>query len=218
MRISLAEKNGIFYEGSGDLGVLEPLFNTYGVVFPYTPTVSVNYSAGYSSQKSTHSNYPAYFYEASEVQEIQLSAPFSVQNVDEGQYLLATIYFFRAVTKMFYGQSPNAGNPPPIVFLDGYGSHYFPHVPCIVTGFTHSMPDDADYIQIPIGAGAVNNIDQVQVGPPEQAVQGGGPDITRLPTLSDIQVRLQPVYSRKSIAGFDLEEFARGRLLDKGFI
>ena len=141
-----------------------------------------------------------------------------MQNVEEGQYLLASIYFFRACTKMFYGQGPNAGNPPPIVFLDGYGSHYFPHVPCIVTGFTHSMPDEADYIEIPIGASSVNNVDQVQTGPQQQTSQQGGPQITRLPTLSDIQVRLQPVYSRKSIAGFDLEKFARGGLLDKGFI
>ena len=36
------------------------------------------------------------------------------------------------------------------MFLDGYGSHYFPHVPCVVTQFSHTLPPDADYIQVPI--------------------------------------------------------------------
>ena len=140
MRISVGQSSGIFYQGNGDPGVLGPLSSTLGVVFPYTPTVSVNYSAGYSSQKSTHSNYPAYFYEASEVQEIQISAPFSVQNVEEGQYLLASIYFFRACTKMFYGQDAERGAPPPLVYLQGLGQYQFNLAPCVVNQFTYNLP------------------------------------------------------------------------------
>lgn len=215
IRVSVSPSSGLFYTGSTDPGILKPLRDTQGVIFPYTPNISVNYSATYGSQKLTHSNYTSYFFETSEVQEIQLNGPFTVQNVEEGQYLLASIYFFRSVTKMFYGAGANSGNPPPVVFLDGYGSHYFPHVPCIITGFTHTMPDEVDYIEIPIGANYVNNMDQNSY---PSGTQAGGPQITRLPITSDINIRLQPIYSRKTAAEFDLEKFARGGLLDKGFI
>jgi len=219
VRVSVGESSGIFYNGTGDVGVLAPLKSTLGVVFPYTPTISTNFSADYSSVKPTHSNYPSFFYESSQVQEIQLSCPFTVQNYQEGQYLLATIYFFRACTKMFYGSGANAGNPPPIVFLNGYGSHYLPNVPCIVTGFTHTMPDEADYLEVPIGT-APDGPQQLGFGydMSDATTQQPGPQITRLPTYSDIQVRLQPVYSRNRVAEFDLEKFAQGNLLDKGFI
>ena len=82
--------------------------------------------------------------------DITIQGDFTVQSPSDGQYLMAAIYFFRSATKMFFGQGANVGMPPPIVFLDGYGSHYLPHVSCVVTSFQHNMPDDVDYIQVPI--------------------------------------------------------------------
>lgn len=189
VRVSVGDTSNIFYQDSS-AGVLAPLKNTKGVIFPYTPTITMAYTANYSSSKTTHSNYPAYFYDNSEVQAINVSCDFTVQNITEGQYLLACIYFFRSATKMFYGTGNLAGNPPPVLFLDGYGSHYLPHVPCILTSFQHTMGAEVDYLEIPTATGS-----------------------TRLPTTSQIQISLQPVYSRKSIAGFDLKAFARGELV-----
>jgi hypothetical protein len=37
-----------------------------------------------------------------------------------------------------------------MVFLDGYGSHYFPHVPCVISSFQHVLGSEVDYIQVPI--------------------------------------------------------------------
>ena len=194
IRVSVAPSSGILYTTGTD-SVLAPLAVTNGVIFPYTPTVTLNYTANYSPQKFTHSNYPAFSYENSEVSAIQIAGDFTVQDVNDGKYLLACLYFFRASTKMFFGSGAHVGNPPPIVFLDGYGKHYLPHVPCIVTGFSHTMPNEVDYISIP--------------------VDGGN---TRLPTTSQITITLQPVYSKKTIATFNLEQFAAGKLVDRGFI
>lgn len=214
IRVSVSESSGIFYKNN-NLGILAPLKDTQGVIFPYTPSVTTSYSASYSQQKTTHSNYPSYTYEASEVQAIQISGDFTVQSVAEGQYLLACIYFFRASTKMFYGQSEQAGNPPPILFLNGYGDQYFRNVPCVVTSFQHVMPADVDYLEIPnLGSTAYYPVGNAG-GPGTSA---GSPKTTRVPTTSQIQIGLQPVYSRQSVAEFDLEEFAQGRLLDKGFL
>lgn len=189
---------------SGPLTV--PLRPGQGVTFPFTPQVSVTHNARYGSQQLTHSNYASFFYEGSEVQAITINGDFTVQNAAEGQYLLAAIYFFRAVSKMFFGQDQLAGCPPPMVFLDGYGSHYFSHVPCVLTSMTHTMPSDVDYVEFPV----VTSL-QAYVN---QAYGTNLIDTTRLPTTSQIQITLQPIYSRANVHNnFTLRGFAEGNLL-----
>ena len=193
-RVKISVASGLLYN-SASSGVMAPLQSTNGVIFPYTPSITVAHAATYSPQKFTHSNYSAQAYENSEVQAITITGDFTVQNVTEGAYLLACIYFFRAATKMFFGSSNHAGNPPPMVFLDGYGSHYFPHVPCVITQFQHTLSPDVDYIAIPVDS-----------------------DFTRLPVTSSVSLTLQPVYSKNNIAKFNLDDFAAGKLVKGGFI
>lgn len=150
VRISLGENSKIFYKDNENQ-LLAPLIATNGVIFPYTPSIAVTHTANYGSNALTHSNYDHPYYQNSVVNDITISGEFTVQNNIEGQYLMAAIYFLRSATKMFFGQGgAEIGNPPPVVFLDGYGSHYFPHIPCVITTFTHTLPADADYIQVPI--------------------------------------------------------------------
>jgi hypothetical protein len=166
VRISLADKSNIFYKSPMSMdAMMYPLIDTNGVVFPYTPAITIGHSANYSSQALTHSNYPAQFYTSSEVNDITISGEFTVQSPEEGQYLMAAVYFFRAATKMFFGQGANVGNPPPIVFLDGYGSHYFPHVPCVITNFTHQLSDSVDYINVPITTSILEETQVEAAGP-----------------------------------------------------
>jgi len=147
VRVSVAPAAKILYRDPNP-GVMSFLKDTDGVIFPYVPQVTVAYQARYGSQPLTHSNYTNYFYEASEVQAIQINGEFSVQNEFDAQYLLGVLYFFRAATKMFYGNSGiYQGSPPPILYLDGYGAHYLPHVPCLLTQFSHTMPNDVDYLE-----------------------------------------------------------------------
>ena len=159
LRISLADSANYFYHSANkaDRGIMSPLFGSQtqnGVIFPYTPNVQVTHTANYSQQKFTHSNHPGYYYENSEVAAITISGDFTVQNIEEGQYLLAAITFFRAATKMWFGQGEagkgkQPGFPPPMVFLNGYGADYLPNVPCVITSFSHTMPQDVDYMDIP---------------------------------------------------------------------
>jgi len=202
VRISMQPATAAYFYNASNM-VTKPLVETKGVIFPYTPQVQVIHSAKYGSQPLTHSNYPAYFYDYSEVQAITISGEFTVQNAKEGQYLMAAIHFFRSCTKMFYGNEALAGTPPPMVFLDGYGSSYFPHVPCVLQQFTHTMGADVDYIEVPIGV-------DVTQGPVNTNLVGIK---TRLPTTSNISIQLQPVYSRTNIAdNFTLTDYAQGFL------
>jgi hypothetical protein len=211
VKISLADSATYFYKNPNP-GVLAPLATTGGVIYPYTPQISVTHAARYGSQNLTHSNYTNYFYEGSEVQAINITGEFTVQTIEEGRYVLACIQFFRSATKMFFGQggasgeSGLVGSPPPMVFLNGYGSYYFPNVPCVVTNFQHTMGQDVDYINVPIGG---------QVIVDNEGNKGMvGDKYARLPTVSTLAVTLQPIYSRRNLAdNFSLDSFARGDLI-----
>lgn len=208
IRISLQPSLAKYFYYNQDNILLSPLRSTNGVIFPYTPQIQVTHQARYNPQLLTHSNYASYFYEGSEVQQISIQGDFTVQNVADGQYLMAVIHFFRSVTKMFYGKDLYAGAPPPLVFLNGYGSLYFPNVSSVVTNFTHTMPSDADYIEVPLDQ-SLNNY-------AGNSVNLRRINSVRLPTASTISVSLQPIYSRTNIANnFSVQTFARGQLNNK---
>lgn len=220
VRIRIGDTSRILYK-SGLGGVLNPLTQTGGVVFPYTPNITVAYQGNYSPQRFTHSNYAHYSYDNSEIQTIQIQAEFTAQNQEEADYVLACIYFFRATTKMFFGQGEFAGYPPPLVFLSGYGKHYFPDVPCVVLSFSHTMPSEVDYIETSGADSGVSFQPGTGAGEfgeePRLGGTGGGAR-TRIPTMSTFSIGLQPVYSKESLTKFDLNEFAQGKLVEGRFI
>jgi len=199
VKIGLPAGSSLFYKDQNNQ-LMEILKRTNGVVFPYTPSVTVTHNARYQEQALTHSNYKNYFYEGSDVSAITITGDFAVQNRDDGLYLLAAIYYFRSCTKMFFGANDSlAGNPPPIVFLDGYGELYFPHVSCVVTSFQHTMPADVDYVEIPYT---------------DQSSTNGNTQLVRLPTTSQLTVTVQPIYSRRNVHNnMSLTAFSQGKLL-----
>lgn len=129
--------------------ILSPLNATRGVVFPYTPSVNVNYNANYTPTSVPHSNYNIYNYVNSSVDGIQITCDFTAQDTYEANYLLAVIHFFKSVTKMFYGkdQYPKPGTPPPLCFLTGLGQFQFSEHPLAITNFNYSLPTDVDYVK-----------------------------------------------------------------------
>ena len=147
-RMSLAPTSNYLYNAQ-DPGILAPLIATEGVIFPYTPSINIVYSAGYNAQDLTHSNYKIYTYKNSAVEAITIAADFTAQDSVEANYLLAVIHFFRSVTKMFYGQdqNPSRGVPPPLVYLRGFGQYQFDWHPAVISSFTHTFPQDVDFVE-----------------------------------------------------------------------
>lgn len=180
--------------------VLAPLRETNGVLFPYTPSISVNHTARYNPESLTHSNYYYHFYQASMTEEIQITATFAVKNGYDATYVVAAQHFFRTVTKMFYGQDDLAGVPPPVLRLEGHGKYQFNSVPVVITSFSVTLPDDVDYI-------TTGNA----------ATGGGGGMDTRVPAVQQFNITCAPIYSRSSISQrFSLRQFAAGALLGSG--
>jgi hypothetical protein len=146
VRLRLAPNAYYLYKNDSP-GIMLPLQETDGVIFPYTPRIDMTYSADYNPTDLTHANYRAYFYRGSKVGEIVMNADFTAQDTQEADYLLATIHFFRSCTKMFYGQDTDRGAPPPLVFLSGLGDFQFNEHPCVISQFNYNLPSDVDYIR-----------------------------------------------------------------------
>ena len=233
VRLSLANGSRDLYNdttGGGSTGILAPLVPTNGVIFPYTPAIQTTYGANYSSYDLTHSNFRGYFYQNSYVDEIQIQATFTAQDTAEANYMLAVIHFLKSASKMFYGQDPNRGVPPPMLFLSGLGEYQFNSHPTLLRTFNYNLPADVDYIR----ANAVtNNGTSLNIfaqgrssggytdtyaenrlraaGVPYGAIQGfrvatnqyinnGGNEPTYVPTKIDIQLSLLPIQTRKQIS------------------
>ena len=150
-RIGLLPGSEVLYKDGDSSSLLSPLLKTDGVIFPYTPNVLVNYRANYDKVSPTHSNFPTYFYQSSEVSDVQINATFTAQSVEEADYMMAMIHFFRSSTKMFYGQDANKGQPPPLVSVTGFGQHQFNFHKAVVSQFNYSLPDEVDYIRTSAG-------------------------------------------------------------------
>lgn len=244
LKLRLAPGSDYLYNAP-EPGILQPLQVTDGVIFPYTPTITTNYTAQYNSYDLTHSNYRGYFYQGSHVGELNIQATFTAQDSNEAAYLLAVIQFFKSVTKMFYGQQDAfRGSPPPLVFLQGYGDFQFNLNPCVVQLFDYSLPADVDYIRA--GAPNVNGTNLLQRRDRQTTtVSGGNPSNNRMaaaglapggvrpalppvnlgraqptyvPTKMDMRITLLPMQTRSQVSRqFSMEKFANGSLVQRGF-
>lgn len=141
--------------------VLKPLHDVGGMIFPYTPTIQLSSTASYSKITPVHSNYQFNAYQHSDPGQIVITAPMNVEDPTQALYWIAALHYFRSMTKMFSGNDPKAGNPPPIVQFNAYGSYVFNNVPVAVQSFSTTLMPDCDYIEVSTRtsiAGAVNAI------------------------------------------------------------
>lgn len=217
-------------------GILGPLRATDGVVFPYTPSISVNYAATYEPTSPVHSNYKINQYTNSSVDQVNITCDFTAQDVAEANYLLAVIHFFRSMTKMFYGQDdiPKNGTPPPLCYLFGLGEYQFSALPLAITGFSYSLPNDVDYIKTiaasPAGSPqpAIKNAANTPARLGANITAGGkkpstnygatpssaGVAPTYVPTKIQLAITCIPMMSRNMVSNkFSLKEYANGNLL-----
>lgn len=188
-RVMISDQTGKFIQK--DVTFFAPLFETGGVIFPYTPSVSVTYRANYETENLLHSNYTTPYYTHSSVEGIRIEGKFTAQTTAEAMYVISMQHFFKTVTKMFYAGESNTGTPPPVLYLDGYGQMMFDHVPVVVRDFQFNYPNDINYM----------------------SVQFNG-RMCRVPVELNITLDLLPVYSRSMISSkFDLVKFSNGGLL-----
>lgn len=137
--------------------ILSPLRATKGIVFPFTPTINISSTANYADIPVVHQNYQFSAYQNSKVSDIEISGDFIVEDSVQAQYWVAVLHYLRSITKMFSGSDQNAGNPPPVVHLNGYGDYVFNNVPVVIKSFTVTLANNVDYIETTIG----NNLGEI---------------------------------------------------------
>jgi hypothetical protein len=174
----------------GNSPMFQLLKSTNGVVFPLTPEVNISTAANYSAIEPTHSVYPIQAYKNSTISAINITGEFPAETQSDAAYWLAATTFFKTATKMFFGQGENAGNPPVICTLAGYGPSVFPNVPVVITSFEVDLNSETDYIKCE------------RFGEP-----------TWVPVLSRISIQAVPIYSRSRLRQFNLQEYANGKLV-----
>jgi len=176
-------------------GVLEPLKETGGLVFPYTPVITVQGSTNYNTLETTHANQNWHIYQNTPSIDLSISGKFTAQNETEAKYLLACIHFLRVLTKMRFGASEeNKGLPPPQVFLDGYGTHMFNGLSVILKSYDLSLDDDVDYVNVNSGGG-----------------------ISKVPTLTGITILCTVQQTPAKAKEFNWDNFASGNQM-KGWL
>jgi len=185
-------KTGRGFEGGIQNKILEPLIETDGVLFPYTPTVSVSHTAQYTGVHPAHSNFIQHSYNASSVDTISIDGYFTANNADEARYVFAVLHFLRSAYKMFFGSDANRGTPPPVLRLSGYGPFNYNSVPVVLSNFSEIMAADRDYIEVPLASS------------PDASTK------TMIPTYMNMTMTLNPIYTKEQISNFSLESFARG--------
>ena len=185
-RVRLSLPNWVSFKNSP---VLKPLKDAGGLIFPYTPDVTINSSAKYQPVAPMHSNYPFYAYQNSDPGSISITGQFAVEDATQALYWIACVHYLRSVTKMFSGYDPKAGNPPPIVKLNGYGAYVFKNVPVLVTSVKVAMDKDCDYISCDVVGSAAGELAGIadSLGGLADAVGGALPQLSGITsTVSSI--------------------------------
>lgn len=239
VRLALSPAATYLYKATTP-GILQPLKDTDGVIFPYTPAISVNYAANYNPTELVHNNYKVFQYSNSSVDNISLTCDFTAQDTHEANYLLAVIHFFKSMTKMFYGQdqNPQRGTPPPLCYIYGLGAYQFSAQPLAISGFTYSLPNEVDYIyttgtsaagapqssinptglavaqNVRLGAGIAPGGVGAPVNYPSTAVSAGA-NATYVPTKIQMTISCVPMMSRNAVSNkFSLKDYATGALVN----
>jgi len=155
-RVRLSLANWTSFKSSP---VLTPLKDSGGLIFPYTPKINIHSGATYTQIETVHTNYKFQAFKNSDPGTIKITAPMYVSDPTEGLYWIAMVHYLRSLTKMFTGNDPKAGNPPPIIMLNGYGNYVFKNVPVVVTAMDVALEDKCDYIGVNVVGSAAGNVE-----------------------------------------------------------
>lgn len=176
-----------------------------GIIFPFTPSISYETKADYTSMSPLHSNFNIYFYKNSSVSPIKVSGKFTVQNDKDAAIYLSTVHLLRSLTKMRTGglkSDPLSGSPPPICRLEGYGDIMLKNIPVVISSFQVELPDNVDYYTV----GKQSSYLQKLYG------------LNSVPIISTISVTCTPMYSRSEMQKFNVNDYVDGKYKKVGYL
>lgn len=211
--------------------ILKPLWDTGGLLWPYTPIITDNASVQYDSYDPVHTNQPFMAFRSVAAKEIMCSGQFTAMNQQEAVYCLAAVHFLRTITKMYFGiggidqaAKDLRGTPPPVLLFNAHGTGMFHNVPVIVTSYSIELPQDVDYVELErsvITAAsrdllreAANNV----LNEASSVASRRSDGITAwIPTRFNVTVNMTVQNSPNRLRrNFNLNDFRTGKLIKKG--
>lgn len=177
--------------------------NVPRIYWPFTPQVTVNYTANYESIHTPHTNMATPMYNNSNVADLTVSGEFVANTVNDANYVYAVIHFLKSATKSFNYADPASlrGAPPPVMNFNYLGKGGFKDFPCVLTGVNITYPKDVDYVSTGFSDQTLNSM---------------------VPAECTISVSLMPSYSRAILSGdtkdtakYSTEAFIDGKLIGK---
>jgi hypothetical protein len=220
-RVRLRAKPAAASRVYGTNGLMQPLYSTKGMLFPYQPIITYAQDVVYDVMQLVHSNQDIYAYSRTPSLKLVVDGDFTVQNQSEGLYALACIHFLRTVTKMWFGGTgtdaeENQGTPPPVLLFDAYGQYMFNELPVIVTQFTVSLPNDVDYVPVKFSPSSLGETRTVQSINSRNLQSNSSDGYAWLPAMFKIGVQLSVQNTPQKLRQFNMTEFTNGSLLTRG--
>jgi len=172
---------------AGYPGILSPLSQTGGMIFPYRPTVDINRTVNYENVTPVHGMQEFKSFRNNTGATINITGQYSAQTIEEARYLQAALHFLRTASLMSFGRggAVPAGMPPPVLNLSAYGPNNMVNVPVILDNVVNAYPNDVDYVRV---------------------------DGNDIPTLITISTQFSVQLSASQLRNFNLDAFASGNM------
>lgn len=188
--------------------VLHPLRSTNGLLWPYRPTITYTPAVEYQQLTLVHANQDYSAYTRTPSPQISVAGQMTAQTPNQALYAVAMIHFLRSVTRMRFGMNePDAKKmePPAKLLFSAYGKYNFYRIPVYVINFLIDLPNNVSYVE------ATTNVNNIKK-------RTWVPSVFQLTVTLQVQIHPHRWYhpSRKSKQQFDWNEFASGRMFDKG--
>lgn len=142
-----------------------------GLIFPYTPKISMSYAVNYETTDIPQSNVQYNSYKNSPPPSIDVTAHFTSDNNGQAKHMLSAIWFLQALSKCDVGDGKTyyvgkdktvggGGLPPPILYFNAY-EQMLENIPVVLKSFSFSYPDDIDYVNLIINMENYNEYNDI---------------------------------------------------------
>ena len=231
-RVRLSSKplvKELIYGPNISSNILQPLYDSGGLLWPYTPTITDQATVQYDHYEPVHTNQPFAAFKSVAAKQIIVSGTFTAMNQAEARYCIAAIHFLRTITKMFFGVGGEdrtaidlRGTPPPILLFNAYGTAMFHNVPVIVTTYVVELAQDVDYVEVELDSGVGSSF--VTTGFDENGFISAGSGFISsndssawVPSKFNVSVTLEVQNTPDRLRrNFNLNDFRTGKLIKKG--
>jgi len=175
--------------------VLQPLVRAGGLIFPYTPSVTVQYVSNYNPMSFSETNYSYKSWTNSDVSDITVVGLFTASNIQEARYMLAAIHFLKGATKGGFGLNDKLRGVSPAVYHFNYlGEYQFKNVPVVISNVTLDYSKDDDYVPVMVAGNDTKDY---------------------VPASMEVTAILSPQYNTQVVRDkFDIKKFREGGYLD----